>query len=310
MRVNVDSKALSEPRVRRLAKRLGITHFEALGRLLHVWMLCYERRSEVVPLVDCDTVADMDGFGAAMAAEDLADVGHATATELRIRGVSERIEFLSRQAERGRASARNRVTKTSSTSPNANVRSADVERTLNERCDETLHSTPKVNERSRRPSTNSPDHAPDLAPAPDPDGRAPRPPREDPDGAQVAIDLGPSALGGGSKGENQTPPGKPEGRNGKVPRSLLSATWQPTRNEANLAAEREVKAAGVDLRAELLALRDWAASKAERGADWDARWRNWIREAARRRAKEQRYGPRSSSDGLAAVLRIANGEDL
>lgn len=112
----------------------------------------------------------------------------------------------------------------------------------------------------------------------------------DPELGQVPIDLGPSSSGEGSKGEDRTPPGKPEGK-GKVPRSLLSPTWQPTRNEANLAAESEVKAAGVDLRAELLALRDWAASKAERGADWDARWRNWIREAARR----MRHGPRPSN---------------
>ena len=59
----------------------------------------------------------------------------------------------------------------------------------------------------------------------------------------------------------------------------MPESWVPDRSPANLAAEDRAKARGVDLREQLLALRDWAKGNAERKADWDATWRNWIRKA-------------------------------
>lgn len=57
----------------------------------------------------------------------------------------------------------------------------------------------------------------------------------------------------------------------------LNDNWVPTRSESNLKAESEAKASGVDLRTELLNLRDWAKANGTTGKDWDARWRLWIR---------------------------------
>lgn len=107
MRVNVDEQALSEPRIKRMARRLSreqqrpINHHDVLGRLIAVWMLCYSRRTAVILVDDIDITAEIDGFAAAMVAEDMA-----TATEdernVYVCGVTKRIEFLERQTERGR----------------------------------------------------------------------------------------------------------------------------------------------------------------------------------------------------------------
>jgi hypothetical protein len=53
----------------------------------------------------------------------------------------------------------------------------------------------------------------------------------------------------------------------------------PNRSAVNIAAEARAKSRGVDLREELRSMRDWAKGNAERKADWDATWRNWIRRA-------------------------------
>lgn len=146
MRVNVDDSALHEPRLRCLAKTLGIGHYEALGRIIHVWMLCYNRRTATVRTIDIDVAAELDGFAAAMITEELAEQ---TDEGVYVRGVTERIEFLERQADRGRKSGASRRNKSES-----NQRSTD-QRTNVERDHERT-----LNERSRRSGTNS--LSPDL----------------------------------------------------------------------------------------------------------------------------------------------------
>lgn len=74
-------------------------------------------------------------------------------------------------------------------------------------------------------------------------------------------------------------PKTPRSSRPKAARSALPELWTPDRSEANLTAEQEAKTRGVNLREQLLAMRDWAASIAERKADWEATWRNWIRRA-------------------------------
>lgn len=44
MRVNLDSKALTDPRFRKLARAFTRTWQEVLGRCLQVWMVAYEQR--------------------------------------------------------------------------------------------------------------------------------------------------------------------------------------------------------------------------------------------------------------------------
>lgn len=107
MRVNIDEKALAEPRIKRMARsltgKLGrpVHHFEVLGRLTAVWMLCYSRRDPVIRVDDVDITSEIEGFAEVMVAEEMA-----TATEgeqrVYVCGVAERIAFLERQTERGR----------------------------------------------------------------------------------------------------------------------------------------------------------------------------------------------------------------
>lgn len=65
----------------------------------------------------------------------------------------------------------------------------------------------------------------------------------------------------------------------KTRASQLPDLWAPARSETNLTVEAEAKSRGVDLRVELMKLRDWAKAKGATGKDWDARWRNWLRSA-------------------------------
>lgn len=79
--------------------------------------------------------------------------------------------------------------------------------------------------------------------------------------------------------------------------------WFPSRSAANEAAESEAKGRGVDLGRELLKLRDWAKAKGATGKDWDARWRNWIREA-----RGSANSNRQSGGPSQALLDMAMGD--
>lgn len=100
MRVNVDSKAMKDPRFKRLGRLLGVDWHEGLGLCLEVWMYASEARSEFMTAADVDAVVDRDGFGQAMAAAELAEPA---GERLRLRGVRKRIGYLDQQAEKGRA---------------------------------------------------------------------------------------------------------------------------------------------------------------------------------------------------------------
>lgn len=154
MRVNVDEAALSEPRIRRMAKRLGLKHYEVLGRILHVWMLCYQRRSAIVDGIDIDIAAgDLDGFADAMLAENLAD---RCENGVYVRGVTQRIEFLEKQAEKGRKSGESRRKHTETNHSSNKHRTAPR-----------THVQPQHEQRLNRGSTDHRTYSPDLDQAPD-----------------------------------------------------------------------------------------------------------------------------------------------
>jgi hypothetical protein len=105
VRLSVEGAALGDPRFRKLGKTLKMPWQEATGRCLLVWLVCYERREPLLLLEDLDIIADFDGFGAGMVSAGLAEqVGD----RARVRGVTDRIEFLVRhaaeQARKGRRS--------------------------------------------------------------------------------------------------------------------------------------------------------------------------------------------------------------
>jgi len=98
VRVNVDSKALADPRFARLGARLKMNRHEALGRCLVVWSAALGNRSARMSAADIDAHADRSGFAKAMVAVDLAQTNGKK--KLRIRGVEPRVEWLLEQDEK------------------------------------------------------------------------------------------------------------------------------------------------------------------------------------------------------------------
>lgn len=98
MRVNVDSQAQNDPRMHLLGRHLGINVFEAMGRILRVWFVCYERRSAVIQPIEIDIASDRDGFAEAMIASGLANRDGAG---IYVCGVLNRIRFLETQQRKG-----------------------------------------------------------------------------------------------------------------------------------------------------------------------------------------------------------------
>lgn len=99
MRVNMDSSIATDPAFKLVARRLGADWKTVVGACYLVWLACYERRNERIRVVEADLAAELEGFAAAMIAEDLAlDVGDG---QVVFRGVKKRIDFLLAQAERG-----------------------------------------------------------------------------------------------------------------------------------------------------------------------------------------------------------------
>lgn len=59
----------------------------------------------------------------------------------------------------------------------------------------------------------------------------------------------------------------------------MPADWTPDRGDATTGCEALARDRGIDLHAEMLRMRDWAAAHGAHRADWNAAWRNWIRNA-------------------------------
>jgi hypothetical protein len=107
VRVNVESSTERGPKFVRLGRELGVSWHEARSRCISVWFVCYDQRSEHVPAIEVDIAADLDGFGAAMCRVGLAEATKRDAKVLRIDGVKERIKFLIKQSEKGKAGGTN-----------------------------------------------------------------------------------------------------------------------------------------------------------------------------------------------------------
>jgi hypothetical protein len=101
-RVNLDGKVWKDPRMKRLAKRRSWSLRETIGTCAAVWDVAYDNKTPIMPRIDVDTAAETDNFADDMVAEDLATPVGANLLDVRLRGVTERIEYLLTQAERGR----------------------------------------------------------------------------------------------------------------------------------------------------------------------------------------------------------------
>jgi hypothetical protein len=88
-------RALTEPRVKRVARRMSLSQFDVLGRLNHLWMLVYQRRSEFVDFIDADiATGELPGFVDAVILEGLAD--RMDENSIRISGAEEVLARLRR----------------------------------------------------------------------------------------------------------------------------------------------------------------------------------------------------------------------
>jgi hypothetical protein len=118
MRVNVDDKAIGDPRFTRAGLKLKMPRFEVLGRCIPVWMHAYSNRRATMSPEDIDTLAEVRGFAKVLLAVDLATKAPGRGGLLRLRGIQERIGFLllqdqksakgvaARQLNRGSSAAR------------------------------------------------------------------------------------------------------------------------------------------------------------------------------------------------------------
>lgn len=97
-RMSIDDKFLRDTRVTELGLDLGLSRWEAMGRLLAVFAVCYDLERDVLTCKQVDLAAERPGFGDAMFAADLAVNVRGG---MRIRGAGERIKYLSHKAEAG-----------------------------------------------------------------------------------------------------------------------------------------------------------------------------------------------------------------
>lgn len=102
MRVNVESSIFGDARLKVLAMTLGVPWTHALGLLVTVWHSACVRRSEVVPEIEVDAVAELRGMADAMVTSQLATRVKAG---LRIAGVKDRIEWLHKQESKAKLGA-------------------------------------------------------------------------------------------------------------------------------------------------------------------------------------------------------------
>ncbi len=99
LHVNVYQRALTETRIRRVARRMGLSHFDVLGRCTWLWMTCRQRRTEFLDMLDADiATGELAGFVDALIAEDLAE--RVDERTIRVRGAARMIRYCEGQQER------------------------------------------------------------------------------------------------------------------------------------------------------------------------------------------------------------------
>lgn len=311
-RMSIDDSLGRDTNLEHLAFLCGWSVREAAGCLvIDVWPLCYDRVTPNLPPSAIEMAASRrwvappkheGGFVAALMKSGLArpatrkdavyvwvkedgSVQHLAWKDpewrdrVYIVGAPERIAYLLKKSESGksggRKSAESRKNKSKQSPSTASSSASGSASSIGSR-----PANPTVTVTSS-PTSSSPDS--------DPRDCAVPPAAAQPDSAEL------SALK--AKVDDQA-------AKARVARGTqLPDGWVPDRGEANLAAEAESKARGVDLRLELVKMRDWAKGKGATGKDWDARWRNWIRNARAAQTKQQPTGGVSQ-----ALLDMAMGD--
>lgn len=102
-RINIDAKALMDPRFKALGKLLGGNQFTALGYMVHIWHYCTERQAYFVDKETIGLLTDREDFSELLLKADLAEEENG---KLRIRGIEGRIEWLTNLRENGKKGGR------------------------------------------------------------------------------------------------------------------------------------------------------------------------------------------------------------
>jgi uncharacterized phage protein (TIGR02220 family) len=152
-RMSIDDKFLRDPRVHELALALGISRFDAMGRLLAVYAICYDLERDVLTTRAIDIAAEREGFADAVFEADLAVNVRGG---MRIRGALERIEYLQTKSESGRIGG----IKSGESRRNSSKQKREAEL--------------EANEARRNPPDPAPDPAPDPVPDPVPERKKTR----------------------------------------------------------------------------------------------------------------------------------------
>lgn len=246
--MSIDDTVFRDPRITMLAQISGMSRPEALGRLIAVWALCYDRPDaegefpealinlSAYPEAHASVLPD---FAKQLIEADLCE--RIDACTLRIRGAKQRTAYLDAKAEAGRIGGR--------------------------KSGESRRSKHEAQSKQRKSKHEAPPNPPDAVPDAVPD-RVTAPDR-------VVVEA--------TAPDRVLPEQAIPAKKAKAPRAArgtaLADGWIPARSEANLEAEAKSRARGVDLRQELLKLRDWAKAGGQTAKDWEARWRNWTRNA-------------------------------
>lgn len=160
-RMSIDDKFPRDPRVIKLGRRFGWSRREAMGALIDVYQVAYDRERDVLPAEDIDIAAEREGFVAVMVECELAEY---VGSGVRIRGAAERIAYLNHKAEAGRIGG---------------VKSGESRRNRRE----AERSTASSNREARG---NPPDPVPDPPPDPVPEDQNLPPAREIPPSTEPA----------------------------------------------------------------------------------------------------------------------------
>jgi len=117
--VRIEDEAFVDPRVELLGIIAGYNRFEALGRLSHLWRVCTQRETYVLP--DEFVVALLGEKGPAAIIES--GLGERVADGIRIKGTKGRIEWLKQRRAAARSGGEsNRQKSSSKAKPKANSR--------------------------------------------------------------------------------------------------------------------------------------------------------------------------------------------
>lgn len=296
--VRIESSAFGDDRFEMLARRAGLADADhARGKMARLWRTCTIEQRHTLSADEIAIVLGDRGVEALVASR----LGEQTKAGIRICGTSGRIEWLEKLKENGKKGGRPKKTKRFP---------SGFENETN------LETKRKVSgSEDRNPLTLSPSLSPALVLAPDPGEisepepdrpltGAPRASARSHDTAAPTPVVVEARCTEASQTSLLAPSGpEPTGqdrakRDRKPVKRRLPVDWAPTAEHAKIASERKL-----DLSGEVLKLRDWAASRGAAYADWDAMFRNWLRnDQFRSRAPPPQQQYQRPKTGLEALM--------